>query len=291
MLSDRYLPDLARVFSPPAFRELATQGQIDRLSYILRESGCSYSTISHLTLSELLTFLYKQLVESHRLEYVYKNAVTTKWLLGKHSLNTCTLLSEFEVAGAKADIVLLNSNAHALEIKTSLDDVSRLEDQVSAYRKLFGYISVITSPSTVSSVTEAVDADIGVYILSDSYTLREFRSATANYDALQSSEVVASLRKQEYSEIIRTLTGQVPDVPNALFYGCCRDLIGNLNTLQVHQEAFRVLKARKPAEHVCETLNRIPPALKALWLTAKLKVSEMEQVLLQLEQPYRFRAS
>lgn len=291
MLSSKYLPDLARVFSPPALRELASDGQIDRLTYILRESGYSSSELEGCSLSKLLARLYKQLIDAHRLEYVYKNAVVNKWLLGRHSLNTCTFLSEFEVAGAKVDAVLLNSTAHALEIKTSLDDVSRLAKQIASYQTLFGHVSVISSPETLASVKETVDSHVGLYILSPSYTLREISPPMPNYEHLNPSQVVASLRKAEYSDVIQTLTGDIPDVPNARYYGRCRDLIGELDPLKVHAEMFRVLKARKPDPHVWKTVNRIPGALKALWLTAELKASEVKDILPRLDQPYRIRMS
>lgn len=281
----RYLPDLSRVFSSPALRELAETGEINVLSYVLKQSSASVQAID---LSDLLQNLYNRLVAEHRLEYVFKNAIANKWLLGRHSLNTCTLLSEFRVGGAKADIVFLNQTSAVFEIKTDLDDFVRLPEQLEAYRELFDEISVVTTNGKANYLTDNLDPRYGIYVLSEDYTLRKLRCPGSNKAAINPTSAVASLRQAEYSSVLNDLTGGTPDVPNGRYYRYCQEQFKNLNPAAVHDKTVDVLKRRKPADFLAETLSEIPRALSLLWITSDLSPAQTEQLTTLLSEPYRY---
>ena len=92
--------------------------------------------------------IFKRLLREYRYEYIYKNAVAKKILLGKHNLNTAFMLTEFRADDCKADTVILNGTSYVYEIKTEMDSFDRLDRQISAYRKVFDYITVISSEKT-----------------------------------------------------------------------------------------------------------------------------------------------
>jgi hypothetical protein len=54
-------------------------------------------------------------------KYVYKAALTQRVLMGKHSLRTACMLSEFRVGDRKADITILNGTTTVYEIKSDRD--------------------------------------------------------------------------------------------------------------------------------------------------------------------------
>nr|WP_270211591.1 sce7726 family protein [Streptococcus anginosus] len=60
-----------------------------------------------------------------------------KRLLGMHSINTTTALTEIPVGRAKPDFILINGKAVVYEIKTELDNFDRLENQINEYYKAF----------------------------------------------------------------------------------------------------------------------------------------------------------
>ena len=79
---------------------------------------------------ELLSEIYCELKNNYRNEYFYKNTLLNKLLLGVHSVNTTTALTEVAIAKSKADFVLINGKAVVYEIKTELDNLDRLSSQI-----------------------------------------------------------------------------------------------------------------------------------------------------------------
>lgn len=286
MIDDRYLHDLSRVFSTPAIRELADTGGIDLLTYMIHQSKTSGKWFKSLDLSSLFTELYERLKSDHRVEYVYKNAINNKWFLGKHSPITTTLLSEFRVNTSRVDLVMVNSVARAYEIKTELDDFTRLPDQLSDCRRVFQNVSVVVAPSGVEEARRVAPIDVGIYVLTSRYTLHEIRPSTSNGHTLSPSAIMASLRRSEYIEILKRLLGEAPSAPNGRIYRECELLFSRLDPSAIHAEMVKVLKRRKPKGHLVDTLEQVPDALKHVWLSSGLSQAQAMVVLDLLSRPY-----
>ena len=67
--------------------------------------------LSDLSLSERVYTLFDAAFsllkrEGYRHEYIYKAALTHKILLGKHSLQTASMMNEFRVGECKADVAI-----------------------------------------------------------------------------------------------------------------------------------------------------------------------------------------
>ena len=88
---------------------------------------------------QLISEIYCELKNNYRNEYFYKNTLLNKLLLGVHSINTTTALTEVPIAKSKADFVLINGKAVVYEIKTELDNlernIMRLEIEKEALKK------------------------------------------------------------------------------------------------------------------------------------------------------------
>ena len=84
---------------------------------------------------EFFENIYKYMSENYRNEYFYQNTLFNKLLLGRHSLNTTTALTQIPIGSAKADFIMINGKAIIYEIKTELDSFERLENQIKNYYK------------------------------------------------------------------------------------------------------------------------------------------------------------
>lgn len=93
-------------------------------------------------------------------------------LLGRHSLNTTTALSEVPVNKSKADFILINGKTTVYEIKTGLDTFERLDSQINDYYKAFNHVCVVTCESNYEKISEVLkDTKIGICILTDRNTI------------------------------------------------------------------------------------------------------------------------
>jgi len=230
-------------------------------------------------LSDFFDCLYMELFRSYRNEYVYKNVIASKLLLGRHSLNTSFMLAEFRVANCKADMVLLNGTSNAYEIKSEFDSIDRLERQVQAYRMIFDRIHVITSERQIEKVITAVNEDIGVMVLTNRNTLRTIRSGDSLKSRIEPSVVFDSLRRNEYIRILIKRFGSIPDVPNTRIYEACKKVFCRLSPEAAHDEMVNILKTRGRSRSLSEFVTGVPVSLKAVSLSCKLSRKEQASFL------------
>ena len=106
---------LNKIFSRSTFRNCFDNGYDKTYSQVVRryvDNGTGKQN------SELISQIYNVLREGYRNEYYYKNTLLNKLLLGIHSVNTTTALTEIPIAKSKADFVLINGKAVVYEIKS-----------------------------------------------------------------------------------------------------------------------------------------------------------------------------
>lgn len=60
---------------------------------------------------EIISNIYYYMLKYYRNEYIYKNTLFNKLVMGKHSLNTTTALTEIKIENSKADFILINGKA------------------------------------------------------------------------------------------------------------------------------------------------------------------------------------
>lgn len=65
--------------------------------------------------------LYELLLKTHRNEYVYKNTLLNRIVMGRHSPRTSTAFTEVPIGDSIADFLIINGKATVYEIKTDLD--------------------------------------------------------------------------------------------------------------------------------------------------------------------------
>jgi hypothetical protein len=283
----RYYNQLAQFFSLPLFREVASDGRVpDFMRYVLTNSGYIQVLPKKVTLGQLYETLYGFLKSQYRCEYVYKNALANKILLGRHSLKTSTLLTEFRTNNSKADAVVMNGTSSVYEIKTELDTLERLDGQISSYKKVFDKVYVVTHESKLPKLQTMLAEDVGIILLTDKYTLQIVRESQSHKDSVDSAVIFDCLRQAEYCEIISDEFGHVPDVPNSKLYSECKRLFSTLPSTVAHDGMVRTIKKRKPANSLNSLVAAVPHSLKLLCLMSGFKLSQRKTLLTALETVY-----
>ncbi|MBT3879403.1 MAG: sce7726 family protein [Candidatus Scalindua sp.] len=251
---------------------------------IIKESNLFRIIEPGMSLGGFYDSIYKHLLKTYRNEYIYKNAIAEKILLGKHSLNTSFMLTEFRTAECKADTVVLNGTSNVYEIKSEFDSLDRLQKQIKAYQKVFDLIHIITSPSQLEKVEKVMDSKIGIMVLTERNTIKTIREPKSGRNQVQPMIIFDSLRKVEYVSIIRDNFGFIPDVPNTLIYKKCKALFCKLSPEVAHDSMVKTLKKRGNSICLKEFILGVPDSLKAASLTAKLTKNQRMRFREMLEQ-------
>jgi len=172
------LASVARLFSSSVLQEAARLGKSPLFSRLAKASNLVETISPTDPVRNLFDVAFSLLKRKHyRHEYVYKAAITHKVLLGVHSLQTASMLTEFRVGSCKADVAILNGTSTVYEIKSERDKLDRLEAQVSAYRQVFAKVNIITGKNHLKAVLASVPPDVGVLLLTDRFKISTVREA------------------------------------------------------------------------------------------------------------------
>ena len=273
---------LGRAFSPLVLESIIESGYSKYLDEVLTNSGIIGQIDLDMTVGEFLEWLYDNMSSHYRNEYIYKNAIANKILLGRYSLNTSYMLTEFRVGNCRADVVVLNGTSYVYEIKSEYDSLDRIRGQVNSYIKMFDFVNVITSCSQIDKVRVELPAEIGLQELTSKYTIKTFREAASLKNRVKPEVIFDSLRKSEYLKIIKKEFGFVPDVPNTRIYGECRELFCRLAPEVAHDEMVRVLKVRGNKKILKDIIFDIPQSLRAYVIDSGIddrKAKKLEEML------------
>lgn len=73
-------------------------------------------------------------------------------------------------------VVLQKKKIIAVEIKSDSDNLNRLEEQISEYKKIFDYILIVTTEKHASRISEVVPSEIGIYIFKENLLMKKIRN-------------------------------------------------------------------------------------------------------------------
>jgi len=282
-----HLAALSKVFSPLVMEGLLREGRSAYLREVLASSGLRHLGGDDTTVSRFLACAYEQLLRNYRCEYVYKNEIASKILMGRHSLSTAQMFTELRVGRSKADVVVLNGTSTVYEIKSEFDSMYRLGRQLESYSKVFDRINVITSPSQISQVDAVVPAHVGILVLTDRRTISTIRPAESNLCAVDAHSLFGLLRQPEYTRILHGYSGHVPNVPNGRFYAACRDVFEGIPAEEAHRLTMTELSRRFSAENLKAQDITIPVALRAYACSISSDVRRLRALTALLEMPLK----
>jgi hypothetical protein len=188
---------LVRYFSTRVLRDLAAPSGGELFRVMAERDGLFGILPLGATLEEFYDAALVALIRQDRSEYVYKNAIAQKILLGRHSVKTTALLFEFKSGRSKLDALLLNGSSNAYEIKTSKDELRRLETQIPDYQERFEHVWVLSSDRHLQRLKAILPREIGIAVLSDRYRISTVRKAGRRVKFLRSQAMFESMRRDE----------------------------------------------------------------------------------------------
>ncbi|MGI8583946.1 MAG: sce7726 family protein [Chitinophagaceae bacterium] len=258
---------LSRIFTNPVFKQIAQSGSSDYFLSKLKKYDSLLSIEPGMQVKNIIENAYGYLGKNYRNEYVYKNTILNNILLGRHSLRTATMLNEFKVCNSIADTVIINGTSTVYEIKTELDSPDKLEKQIQDYKKAFAKIYLVTHHSLTHKYLSLIQGStLGLLSLSGRFNLTVVKEAIEDYTCLCNDTMMKTLRKEEYTFIIRKYTGSVPNVSNIRFFSECILIARKIESEVLHQLMLEQLCKRIPAESDFLESESLPRELKHICL-------------------------
>ena len=212
---------------------------------------------------EIISEIYSYMSKNYRNEYFYQNTLLNKLLLGRHSINTTTALTQIPINKSKADFILINGKAVVYEIKTELDNFERLKNQINDYYKAFSHVCVVTCEEYYKKLIKILkNTNVGICILTNKNTLRFEKEPVADFSNITHKHLFKVLHKKEFEDILLEIFKKLPQATPAFYYDECYNLFESIPIMDAYKETLIQLKKRNKITK--EEFNRVPYELKSL---------------------------
>lgn len=198
-----------------------------------------------LTYGKAISEIYHYMDCEYRNEYFFKNTILNQLLIEKHDIYDTAALTELPVGESKADFIMINGRGTVYEIKTDLDNLFRLENQIKDYYKVFSYVYVVVGKKQVKKVRELLQNQrVGIYELTGNGNLIQRKKAYCNRDDLSYEAMFQLLRKSEFESILLRHYNKLPVVNNFQYYRECLKWIKRINIISLQKDVMQCLKER-----------------------------------------------
>jgi hypothetical protein len=285
------LSALSRIFSSAVFRELASTGKSAALLRLATEAEVlparTRGRIADV-FDRAFDILRRQ---GSRDEYIYKAALAHRVLMGTHSLRTAAMLTEFRVGRSKADVVILNGTTTVYEIKSERDSLSRLEQQIADYRKVFAAVFVVAGQNHVDALFRTMPADVGIMSLDHRGYMQTLRTAKSEPKRVSPEAIFESIQTIEAKKILSDLGVMLPNVPNTTLRAELRRHFVTLPPETVHEGMRLTLKKTRDLEPLSDFVKKLPDSLQATALMTRLRVADRPRLLNALRTPLKLASA
>lgn len=257
-----------RVFTRKVIQDLLKQGSNEVFDTVVKRYIVDPEDKTY---GELFSEIYLHLGKENRNEYYYTNTLLDKLLVGIHSVNTTTALSQVRINQHIADFVMINGTGRVYEIKSDLDNFDRLLDQVRDYYKAFSYVSVLTTIRDFEKLSNLVSQmgdigdNVGIYTLNqkNKFFSKKYKREPKEFnDLLSHGSIFKILRKQEYENIIKSYYSIVPETTPVTHFRIYLELFQKIPILEAQKYAFVELKRRNKIEKT--VFESIPIEMKSV---------------------------
>lgn len=286
--SKTYNYSLSRFLSPVLLDAFAANDKESIKEVSKQLAKCGLVQNSDATIKDALELCYTHLFQNYRNEYIYKNLVFQKLVMANHSFDDCIAIPEFRVGSSKADLAVFNGTSTVYEIKTELDSSARLPSQLADYSKFFDFIYIVTHAGFLKSDEDMIPDYVGIYLHNEKGEFILHREAISNKKNICHETLMESLRKPEYSAIIKTEFGSVPNVPNTKYYSECKFLFKKLDIEILHEMVVKILQSRQIKQSQIEMIESLPSSLKSLSLTKRYSKKECDSIIKNLHKKLAF---
>lgn len=271
---------ISRLFSSTVIRDLARHGKSPIFARLAKEALAQSQLLATPCVYSFFDAAFDILKKSDcRHEYIYKAAITDKVLLGKHSLQTASMLNEFRVGECKADVVILNGTATVYEIKSERDSLSRLEKQIEAYKSFFAKVYVIAGENHIDAIRSMVSRDVGIMKLSGRHQITTLREAKNKPERISPLIVFESIRIEEAKKILCLMDLPIPDVPNTQMHAALREQFLKLNPRKVHYGMVKILKTTRNLRPLSDLVRSLPVSLQSAALSVPMRQIDHARLL------------
>lgn len=275
---------IARVFSRPVMKDIAQRGTAAHVVRDLKALGVA-PVKKGAVVADLFDTSLEVVNVSYRCEYVYKAAIASRIVFGRHSPRTSSLVIEQGVAGSIVDAAVFNGTSTAYEIKTEYDSHRRLSTQTPAYLKAFDRVYIVTHPDVAERYASLVDQRVGILSLSEKNSLREIREAVGDVSRIEPTAIYRMLRRQEYVEEVHRHFGPQPKMPNGLIDRHYYSLFCQLSGVQAHNALVTAMRARTTDTETVAFVSALPASLRALAYATPLSRPQRQRFLHALVAP------
>lgn len=237
---DTYM--INKIFTVPYFDRMISENSVpESFSKCVKR----YIKTENATIGEAISEIYHFMDCEYRNEYYYKNTILNQLLLKKHDLYNTAALTELPIGDSKADFIMINGRGVVYEIKTDLDNLLRLENQIKDYYKVFSYVYVVVGNKQLSHVKEFLkDQKVGIYELTSSGKLICRKKAFYNKENLSYEAMFQVLRKAEFESILLKHFHKLPEVNSFQYYRECQKWLKRVNIITLQKDVMKCLKAR-----------------------------------------------
>jgi hypothetical protein len=279
-LGAEQLAAISRLFSSSVVQEMAKKGHSPLFARLANQSRLQSFLSPSACVSALFDAAFALLKrEGYRHEYIYRAALTHKILLGKHSLQTASMMNEFRVGECKADVAILNGTATVYEIKSERDSLARLERQVRAYATVFAKVYVIAAEGHTHAVESTVPDFVGILRLNGRHQISTMREAAEQPERTSPSAIFDSIRTMEARMILTSLGVTIPDVPNTALHSVLREKFVKLDPIEAHTEMVRVLKKTRNLMPLSNLVSQLPHSLQTAALSIPLRKADHDRLV------------
>ena len=237
---DTYM--INKIFTVPYFDRMISKNSVpESFSKCVKR----YIKTENVTIGEAISEIYHFMDCEYRNEYYYKNTILNQLLIKKHDLYNTAALTELPIGASKADFIMINGRGVVYEIKTDLDNLLRLENQIKDYYKVFSYVYVVVGNKQLSRVKEFLkDQKVGIYELTSSGKLICRKKAFYNKENLSYEAMFQVLRKAEFESILLKHFHKLPVVNSFQYYRECQKWLKRVNIITLQKDVMKCLKAR-----------------------------------------------
>ncbi|MFS1488127.1 sce7726 family protein [Vibrio splendidus] len=268
---------LAKIFTSANITKVA-QGDLSFIYGVIS----NFSSLENLnTLAEIYEEAYKLLCKHYPNEYVVKNIIANNILIGTHSMNTASMLSELRVGANKADCVIINGSSTCYEIKTKYDSLKRLPEQLASYALAFDKTYVVAHEAHLESLLRihSENPTFGIMVSNTRNNLSKKIAAPKN-ESFDVDLMFHTLRKEEYKDIVRDITGQDPDYPATELFTECKKIFCRLEEREANSQFKRVLKKHRKNDH--NFIDELPRSMKNLGISYKIHKKNKSNIISSL---------
>lgn len=274
-----------RVFTRGVLGGLLQNGSNEVFDYVVRRYVDDPESKTH---GEIFSEIYAYLGQERRNEYYYLNTLLNKLLVGIHSVNTTTALSQVRIWRHIADFVMINGEGRVYEVKSDIDNLDRLADQLNGYFKAFSKVSVLSTLREFDSVMKVLNRlddigeSVGIYLMNDddAYFSRSVRREPKQFDGyLEHESIFKLLRKSEYENVIMAHFGEIPQVQPVRHFRECLEWFRRIRIIEAQRLALAELKKRNKITKTA--FDSIRPELKFVVYFSGFakKLPDIEQLL------------